>query len=89
MADSNYMSELEKNYPRIVERITLLWGHSDIASYLGNLVIDARGDRKGFSFEIMTEIMLLNDLDKVETEGDAALSGKDLWDNPLVKNLKI
>jgi hypothetical protein len=88
MADSNDMTELEKNFPRIAEKLTLLWGHDGVAAYLSHLLIDDRGDRQGFNGDIMAEIMFLNNLyEDMESEKQPQ-SGQALWENPLIKNLK-
>lgn len=87
MADSAYMSELEKNFPRIVEKITMLWGHDGVAAFLSHLLIDDRGDRHGFTGETMAEIMFLNNLHEDMESGKTPQSGQAIWENPLVKNL--
>lgn len=87
MPDPKYASELEKNFPRIVEKINMLWGHDGIAAYLSHLLIDDRGDRHGFNGEVMGEIMFLNNLHEEMESGKAPLTGQALWENPLIKNL--
>ncbi|PWB52838.1 MAG: hypothetical protein C3F18_07960 [Nitrosomonadales bacterium] len=87
MADSAYMSELEKNFPRIVEKLTMLWGHDGVAAFLSHLLIDDRGDRQGFTGETMAEIMFLNNLHEDMESEKAPQSGQAIWENPLVKNL--
>ncbi|MDP1898530.1 MAG: hypothetical protein Q8K43_11665 [Sulfurimicrobium sp.] len=87
MADSAYASELEKNFPRIVEKITMLWGHEGVTAFLSHLLIDDRGDRQGFTGEIMAEIMFLNNLYEDMVGDKTPQSGQALWENPLVKNL--
>lgn len=88
MADPAYVTELEKNYPRIVEKLALLWGHDGLSSYLGHLLIDERGDRHGFPPDIMAEIMFLDNLHEDMMREQASESGSSLWENPLVKSLK-
>ncbi len=87
MADSAYVSELEKNFPRIVEKLTMLWGHEGVTAFLSHLLIDDRGDRQGFTGEIMAEIMFLNNLYEDMVGDKSPQSGQALWENPLVKNL--
>lgn len=58
--DPSYVSALEKGFPRIVEKIVLLWGANDFSDYLNSLMIDERGDRKGFPFDVLEELMFLN-----------------------------
>lgn len=88
MADSENMTELEKKFPRIVEKLTLLWGSEDVSPFLSHLLIDDRGDRQGFTGDIMAEIMFLNNLHEDMVSENQPQSGQALWENPLIKNLK-
>jgi hypothetical protein len=87
MADSTYISEIEKNFPRIVEKIIMLWGHESVAAFLSHLLIDDRGDRQGFNGEIMAEIMFLNNLYEDMQRDKTPQTGQAIWENPLIKNL--
>jgi hypothetical protein len=87
MADSAYASELEKNFPRIVEKLSMLWGHEGIIAFLSHLLIDDRGDRHGFTDEVMAEIMFLTNLCEDMASDKAPQSGQAIWENPLIKNL--
>jgi hypothetical protein len=64
-----YMSELEKQFPRIVEKIITMWPTADGEIYLQKLTIDERGDREGFSRDIIAEIMMLYSV-KAKGHGD-------------------
>ena len=64
-----YMSELEKRFPRIVEQIMTMWPTADGEIYLQKLTIDERGDREGFSRDIIAEIMMLYAI-KAKGHGD-------------------
>jgi hypothetical protein len=88
MADSDGMTELEKKFPRIVEKLTLLWGHEGVSAFLTHLLIDDRGDRQGFTGEIMAEIMFLNNIHEDMASENQPQSGQALWENPLIKNLQ-
>lgn len=89
MADPAFITELEEKYPRIVEKMLLLWGHDGLAPYLGHLLIDERGDRHGFSEEIMAEIMFLDTLhEDMMREKRGYEEGAKLWENSLIKNLQ-
>jgi len=88
MADPAYATELEKKYPRIVEKLSLLWGHDGLSAYLGRLLIDERGDRQGFTGDIMADIMFLTNLHDGVLPAKAPESGPKLWENPLIKSLK-
>lgn len=88
MADSDDITELEKKFPRIVEKLTLLWGHDGVSPFLTHLLIDDRGDRHGFTGDIMAEIMFLNNLHEDMESENQPQSGQALWENPLIKNLQ-
>lgn len=88
MSDPANATELENKYPRIVEQLTLLWGHDGLSAYLGRLLIDERGDRQGFTGEVMADIMFLTNLHEDMLRDQAPESGTKLWENPLVKSLK-
>jgi hypothetical protein len=88
MANSDDMTELEKKFPRIVEKLTLLWGHDGVSPFLTHLLIDDRGDRHGFTGDIMAEIMFLNNLHEDMESENQPQSGQALWENPLIKNLQ-
>jgi hypothetical protein len=59
--DPNYVSAVEKRFPRIAEKIVLMWGAAEFPQYLSTLMIDKRGDRQGFPFDVLEEFMFLNE----------------------------
>ena len=66
-----------EDYPRIATRIQQLWGTPECEAYLNNLVIDTRGNRKGFPPPMMEELLYLGRLARTLV----ILSiGGDLWD---------
>lgn len=49
-----------EKYPRIINKLAAIWEVSDISSeYLSELLVDSRGNRKGFAPEISKEIWTL------------------------------
>lgn len=60
--DPHYVSALEKHFPRIVDKITLMWGSKEFPEFLSSLMIDNRGDRQGFPLEVIEEMMFLNEI---------------------------
>ena len=48
---------IRNHYPKIGERIALMWGSAELQKYLNNLVYDERGDREGFPRPIANAIM--------------------------------
>lgn len=51
-----------EDHPRISNRIQQLWGTPDCEAYLNSLVIDTRGNRKGFPPEMLEELLYLGRL---------------------------
>ena len=56
------ISALEKRFPRIVDKIVLMWGTTEFSTYLNTMIIDNRGDRQGFPFDVLEEMMFLTSL---------------------------
>jgi len=53
------LSSIEADFPHIANKLTLVWGYPECFSYLCELIIDNRGNRKGFDLDIMGDLMLL------------------------------
>ena len=51
-----------EDHPRIAGRIQQLWGTPDCEEYLNSLVIDTRGNRKGFPPAMLEELLYLGRL---------------------------
>lgn len=60
--DRKYVSALEKHFPRIVDKITLMWGAKEFPEYLNSLMIDDRGNRQGFPLKVIEEMMFLQEI---------------------------
>ena len=60
--DPNSISALEKRFPRIVDKIVLMWGTQEFPDFLNSMMIDKRGDRQGFPLEVLEEMMFLTTL---------------------------
>lgn len=67
-----------EDYPRICERILQLWGRPECEGYLNSLIIDTRGNRKGFPPGVVEELLYLGRLARalviMKIDGD-------IWDN--------
>jgi hypothetical protein len=61
MADQQ-TCHLEEKYPRIIQQLTLLWGHPELETFFEKLWIDDRGNRQGFPPEVMSELMFCSSL---------------------------
>lgn len=66
-----------EEYPRICTRIQQLWGSPECEGYITNLVIDTRGNRKGFPPPVMEELLYLGRLARALVI--LGIDG-DLWD---------
>jgi hypothetical protein len=51
---------LEKQFPRIMQNIILMWGFPEFPKYIEKISVDERGNRHGFPPEVLDEIMLLH-----------------------------
>ena len=58
--ENHYPYKLEKDFARIAERIAELWDKPQIESYFAELLIDDRGNRKGFPPDVARELFLLS-----------------------------
>ena len=73
MADEEYKSELEKQFPRIVSSIITLWSDIEMRPFFDQLIIDQRAysgpnagakPREGFPAEVLEEILLLASMNR-------------------------
>jgi hypothetical protein len=53
------LSALEEQFPRLVPEITAFWGSPTCYERLQGLLIDSRGNRRGFPEEVHGELSLL------------------------------
>lgn len=82
---SYYPHELERQFPRVLEKITQLWGTEDLEVYLNELMMDSRnGQRKGFPQAVASELMYLGLL----YEKNHKEASKDIWSNVSEKYLQ-
>jgi hypothetical protein len=51
-----------EDYPRVLDRIRMLWFYPECEQLLDKLIIDDRGNRSGFSRDIMDELLFLTRL---------------------------
>lgn len=78
------LTELEKKFPRIIERIVELWNKDELDKYLNELMIDDRGNRHGFPEEAASDILFLRTLHDYHMRGvnEAKPSAHSVWSNP-------
>ena len=68
-----YPYALEQQFPRIVERMMELWGTDAANQYFLDLLVDRRGDRKGFPYKVAEEIFFLSELHLLLNSGKAKI----------------
>jgi len=57
----HYPHVLAQNFPRIVDKIIMLWGEPELEAYFSELLMDSRGGtRQGFPPEVASEIFSLS-----------------------------
>jgi hypothetical protein len=62
LQDKVSMDKLADQYPRILNRIAILWDKPLLADrYFEELLLDNRGSRQGFTLAVLSEINLLRD----------------------------
>ena len=49
-------------YPHLLQPLCTLWGHPEFDRYVSRLLVDERGGRKGFSAEVVEELLFLAQL---------------------------
>jgi uncharacterized protein len=58
--EERYPHALEQQYPRVFNRILELWESPEIDQYFQTLLVDQRGNRKGFPGEVVSDIFFLS-----------------------------
>jgi len=72
-----YPHGLEKQYPRILQKIMLLWDSPAMSDYFSELMVPDRQSRAGFPPEIASEIVRLS---LVHFSSHPPDNNKDIWD---------
>lgn len=57
---AHYPYSLERKFPRVLNRIMVLWDTPEIDAYFMDLIVDTRGGREGFPREVAAEIVHLS-----------------------------
>lgn len=73
-------SRCAQHYPRIINRLAVVWPDaSEVHAFLTDLVLDKRGDRRGFPHGITPELVRLHSYYRAMNPQSSA----DLWDTPV------
>jgi hypothetical protein len=54
-------SLIQAEYPKIGEKITLMWGSVVLQEYLSKTIFDERGGRQGFPLTVVSALMRLHE----------------------------
>jgi ankyrin repeat protein len=80
-----YPRNLESKYPRVFERIMLMWGTSELGPYFNGLFVDDRGGRAGFPAEVMHDILMLSRLHERLQIAQKPARKEDPWSDSAVR----
>jgi uncharacterized protein len=75
--EERYPHALEKQYPRVLNKILELWGSREIDAYFTDLLVSDRPDRAGFPTEVASEIVYLSIVHSGQHDSD----NSDVWGN--------
>ena len=67
-------SLIQKLFPRVGEKISLMWGGVALQDYLNKTIFDERGGRQGFPLPVVSALMRLHEYHGTlmpQTGGDA------------------
>lgn len=56
-AISSEITLVHAQFPRVGEKIAVMWGSVELQHYLSNTIFDERGDRHGFPQPVITALM--------------------------------
>lgn len=66
-SEQNYPHALEKQFPRVFEKIMALWDLSEFDAYLADLMTTTRTNRQGFPREVASDIIYVSMLHERES----------------------
>lgn len=52
-----HLSIVWEQFPRIGEKISLMWGYVELQNYLSTIILDERGGRQGFPKPVLAALM--------------------------------
>ena len=55
-------STIEQKFPRIAERLKLLWPSEACALYIATLMVNERGTRQGFPQAVVDDLLMLHEI---------------------------
>ncbi len=70
-----------EKFPRIADMIRASWGSEEGKDYLESLLIDNRGGRAGFPFDVISALMELQAEHKLSLKAPITKKKKDPWED--------
>jgi hypothetical protein len=61
---------LEEQFPNLLQRVTVMWGEPEAHAFLQKLIVDERGGRQGFPFDVMSELLVLSGIAEARARTD-------------------
>jgi hypothetical protein len=71
-------SLVQKQFPKIGEKMSLMWGTVVLQDYLNKIIFDERGGRQGFPMPIVSALMRLYEYHS-KLIPDVASNNQDTW----------
>lgn len=68
-------STLEQHFPRIVQKLLLVWPSEACAAYLTSLIVNQREARQGFPPEVIDDLLMLHSMNDIILRGAQTRSG--------------
>lgn len=65
----DYPHQLERQFPRILAKVTELWGTARLDGYLESLMLPDRQDRQGFPLDVAMDILRLTRISATLSSG--------------------
>ena len=76
-------STIEQHFPRIAQKLTLVWPSEACAVYLTSLIVNERETRQGFPPEVLDDLLMLHSMNDMILRGLRARSAS----NPATDKL--
>ena len=67
--DGRPESTLEQNFPRIAQKLVLVWPSEACAAYLTSLIVNEREARQGFPPEVIDDLLMLHSMNDMILRG--------------------
>lgn len=85
-SEQNYPHALEKQFPRVFEKIMALWDSAEFDTYMADLMTTTRIDRQGFPQQVASDIIYLSMVhEHKNASGDTYTWAQALRDDKIVK----